>query len=561
MVSDAPTTQVPQRSMFDSKRGRIIQENLTAYLFIAPSLLIIFVFGIFPVAFAFFVSLHRWRRFPEGYRGLDAYVDALGNMAFVVFFWLAIGILIYGLFLAWRIVRRNRHDPRRLLLVAPGVSVAAAVLAFVNWFFVLLPVVLDVPNRLRGQQTDRGVFVNEFLASFGFPEPLAAADTMWLFVLIAIITCALALWLAQRVRLADATDLLIQMALTALALAGGALLLQLTLDEIGLAIAEAREAGESLPIWSQIILISAGAGLMGLALYFWQKVVQAERNVQFFLRGMLVIFLVLGAVLLIMELPQALAEADDDVLQGFNVTVMYSAFSVPIQLALGLGLAVLLFQNIRGRSFYRVMYFLPYITPFVATSAVFALLFSHRSGSPINQFVQALGGEPQTWLLEPKGIFRLIFGEGVPDFLVGPGLALVVIIIFNIWTYAGYSAVIFLAGLGNIKRELYEAARIDGANGWQSFRFVTLPLLSPTTFFLTLIATIGTFQAFTQIFLMRRPGAFSAVDTINIYIYEEIRAVRPDYAYGSAMAFVLFGVILILTLIQNRIVGRRVFYG
>jgi ABC-type sugar transport system permease subunit len=173
-----------------------------------------------------------------------------------------------------------------------------------------------------------------------------------------------------------------------------------------------------------------------------------------------------------------------------------------------------------------------------------------------------LNVERQSWLLEPTGIFRLLFGAGVPDVLVGPGLALVVIIVYNIWVYAGYSTVIFLAGLGNIPPELYEAARIDGANKWHQFRHVTLPLLSPTTFFLMLIATIGTFQAFTQIFLMRRPGAFKAVDTINIYIYEEIRnAANPDYAYGAAMAFVLFGVILILTLIQNRIIGRRVFYG
>jgi multiple sugar transport system permease protein len=121
--------------------------------------------------------------------------------------------------------------------------------------------------------------------------------------------------------------------------------------------------------------------------------------------------------------------------------------------------------------------------------------------------------------------------------------------------------VIFLAGLGNIPRDFYEAARIDGASSWSQFRFITLPLLSPTTFFLTLIATIGTFQAFTQIFLMRRPGAYEAVDTINIYIFQEIRDTNPDYAYGSAMAFVLFAVILMLTLVQNRLVGRRVFYG
>ena len=347
----------------------------------------------------------------------------------------------------------------------------------------------------------------------------------------------------------------------ALGLCAGVLLLQMTLDELGLAVAGARADGVELPVWTQIILISAGAGLLGAALWLWQGTPGEYADGRFAGRALLVVLAVIGAVLLIIHVPQALAEADDDMLQGFSVTVMYSFFSVPLQLTLGLGLAVLLFQEIRGKSFFRMLYFLPYITPFVATSAVFSLLFSHRSASPANQFLALLGIDPQNWLLEPTGVMRLIFGDQVAPALAGPGLALVVIIIYNVWVYAGYSTVIFLAGLGNIPAALYEAARIDGATGWKQFRHVTLPLLSPTTFFLVLIATIGTFQAFTQIFLMRRPGAFKAVDTINIYIYEEIQSGNPNYAYGSAMAFVLFAVILALTLVQNRIVGRRVFYG
>jgi len=268
-----------------------------------------------------------------------------------------------------------------------------------------------------------------------------------------------------------------------------------------------------------------------------------------------------GGYILITQLPVALASADRDVMNGFSVAIMYSLGTVPLQLAIGLGLAVLLFQNIRGKSLFRIVYFLPYITPFVATSLIFTLLFSNAPDSPANQLIKSLGGAPQRWLLEPRGLFQLIFGDQLPQWLRGPGLALVVMILYNIWTYAGYATVIFLAGLGNIPRELYEAARIDGANGWQVFRSITLPLLSPTTFFLTLVATIGTFQAFTQIWLMRKPGAYQAVDTINIYIFSEISASNPDYAYGSAMAFVLFAVILMLTLTQNRIAGRRVFYG
>ena len=145
--------------------------------------------------------------------------------------------------------------------------------------------------------------------------------------------------------------------------------------------------------------------------------------------------------------------------------------------------------------------------------------------------------------------------------MAGPSLALIVIIIYTIWTYAGYHTVVFLAGLGNISGELYEAARIDGANGWAVFRHITLPLLSPTTFFLLLVSVIGTFQAFTQIWIMRTPAVTGAVDTVSVFILEQARANNPNLGYGSAMATVLLAVILVLTLIQNRLAKNRVFYG
>ena len=113
--------------------------------------------------------------------------------------------------------------------------------------------------------------------------------------------------------------------------------------------------------------------------------------------------------------------------------------------------------------------------------------------------------------------------------------------LYTTWTYIGYDAAVFLAGLGNISPELYEAARIDGAGGWSIFRYITLPLLSPTTFFLSLIAVIGTFQAFTQIWIMRTPASQRAVDTLGVYIFETVRSTDPNMGYGSAMAFVLFG--------------------
>jgi multiple sugar transport system permease protein len=200
--------------------------------------------------------------------------------------------------------------------------------------------------------------------------------------------------------------------------------------------------------------------------------------------------------------------------------------------------------------------------PFVATSIVFNLIFSFRSSSPANNVLRFFGVPVQKWLTEPTGIFTLLFGSDVPNFLTGPSLALIVIMAYTTWTYIGYDAVVFLAGLGNISPELYEAARIDGASTWSIFRYITLPLLSPTTFFLSLIAVIGTFQAFTQIWIMRNPASQRAVDTLGVYIFETVRnPSNPNMGYGSAMAFVLFGVILLLTLFQNRIMGSKVFYG
>ncbi|MBU0510274.1 MAG: sugar ABC transporter permease, partial [Chloroflexi bacterium] len=234
----------------------------------------------------------------------------------------------------------------------------------------------------------------------------------------------------------------------------------------------------------------------------------------------------------------------------------------PLQLGISLILATLLFQNIRGKSLYRLLYFLPYITPAVAAAAVFRVLFSSRPTGPINSLLAKLGFDSLGWLAEPRGIFALIAGTDIslPDWAVGPSLALVVIIIYNIWSYIGYDTVIFLAGLGGIPGELYEAASIDGAGRWAQFRNITLPLLSPTTYFLTLLAVIGTFKAFNHVWVLRTGAALGTVDTASIVIFNEFNR-NTRYGYAASLSFVLLGVILILTVINNRIAKERVFYG
>jgi ABC-type sugar transport system permease subunit len=556
---------------FQTRQGRILQENLTAYLFLFPAGLLIFLFGIFPVAFAFFVSLHRWRRFPEEYLGLENYVRSLGSVGYVLFFWLALGALLYAALIIYRLWREQPRQYTSFLFFIPGLVNAAAGFLFVRWFFELLPIVLDIPQRIRGQERVPGLFMNELSISLGMVSE--SGNMMLLGLALAVIVSLVFLRYLGRGDLpgrpyndanAQPTSNSVYLLRTTLffaLLASAVLILQLTLVEIQFVVAEAQAAGTDLPVWSQVILISLGAALLVLAYVVWQRANKQYEQRRFFMLALAALLLMGGGYLLVAELPQALAEADGDLLNGFNVTVMFSIGTVPVQLAIGLGLAYLLFQNIKGKSFFRVVYFLPYITPFVATSVVFKVLFSHREQSSVNQLVGLFGIPPQKWLLEPIGIFRLMFGPQTPDWLAGPGLALVVIMIYTVWTYIGYDTVVFLAGLGSISGELYEAARIDGASSWSLFRHITLPLLSPTTFFLSLIAIIGTFKAFTQIWIMRSPAAGSSVDTASIYIFETVRATEPSMGYGSAMSFVLFGVILLLTIFQNRIAGSKVFYG
>lgn len=253
---------------------------------------------------------------------------------------------------------------------------------------------------------------------------------------------------------------------------------------------------------------------------------------------------------------------DPDVWHSLVVTATYSVISVPVQLGLSLVIAYLLFQRIRGKAIYRVLYFMPYITPTVASAAVWAFLYSPDQGL-INQALGALGFSGPKWLGEPRGLFQIIAqasGGNLPDWLSGPSLALLALIIFTTWVFVGYDTTIFLAGLGNIPGELYEAARIDGANGWQLFRWITIPLLSPTTFFLLLLTVIGTFKAFNHIYVMTLGGPGHATTTTSILIFNQMYQFNR-YGYSAAISFVLFAVILVLTIIQNRSAGSRVIYS
>jgi ABC-type sugar transport system permease subunit len=194
----------------------------------------------------------------------------------------------------------------------------------------------------------------------------------------------------------------------------------------------------------------------------------------------------------------------------------------------------------------------------------------------MNQLIGIFGIPPQEWLHEAKGVnlvimdlFNQLTGASLtwPEIadplniiLSGPSLALVAIIMYNWWVFIGYDTVIYLAGLGSIPNELYEAAEIDGAGRWALFRKITIPLLSPTTFFLTIIATIGTFKAFNHIFVMQELAARETTDVASILIFDTFRA-DGQFGEAAAMAFILFGIIWGLSQVQNRIGEKLVFYG
>ena len=253
-----------------------------------------------------------------------------------------------------------------------------------------------------------------------------------------------------------------------------------------------------------------------------------------------------------------------DFWRSLSTTFTYVIFTVPLEIALALVLAYLLFQKMRGRGIYRTVYYLPYVTSFVAAAAVFFWVFHPQYGL-VNDVIGIFGIGPQRWLDEPDGIFELAaaaFGVKLPVWLAGPSLALVVISLVTIWHYLGYQIVIFLAGLSNISQEFYEAARFDGANERQIFTKITLPLLSPTTFFVFTVASIGVLRSFDSVYVLTNGfgGPLDTTRTVTLLVFKTAFQ-QAQFGLGAALAFILTLVILLFTLIQFRVLGRRVNYG
>lgn len=223
---------------------------------------------------------------------------------------------------------------------------------------------------------------------------------------------------------------------------------------------------------------------------------------------------------------------DPRFLKALANTSIYSLGVVPIQMVIALLLALIVDSKIKGKTFFRVVYFLPTVTSTVAVSVMFMYLF--KSDGIVNKALSALGLQTFDW-----------FGS--------IDLALPSVMMMAIWTTVGQFMVIYLAGLQDVPTELYEAAEVDGATPWQKLRFITWPLLRPTTFFVLIMSIIGTFQVFDQMYVVSKGegGPQDATLTVVFYLY---RAAFKDFdmGYASAMAFVLFLIILGLTIIQRK---------
>ena len=222
--------------------------------------------------------------------------------------------------------------------------------------------------------------------------------------------------------------------------------------------------------------------------------------------------------------------------EWFNASIknnfVYTLVVVPVTLILSLLIAIILNNMVYMKNVLRLAYFIPYVSNTVAVSVLWMAMFDPSQG-PVNQLLMALGV------------------QSPPKWLVSPDWAMVTIILMSVWTRIGNCLIIYLAALQNLPQELYEAANIDGANWYRKLKSITIPLLTPTTFFLVITQTISTFQVFAPVNLLTRGGPGTSTTVLVYQLYRE--AFRFYHmGYASAIAMVLFAIIFTVTLIQWR---------
>ena len=211
-------------------------------------------------------------------------------------------------------------------------------------------------------------------------------------------------------------------------------------------------------------------------------------------------------------------------------TTLFVLMGMSLGPTLGLFTALMLNQNVRFRSIFRTAYYLPVMTSLVVVAVIWKMLYN-KFGL-FNTVLQDIGFLPIGWLSDPKH-------------------SLISIVLASVWQGFGFETVIFLAALQSIPRELYEAAMMDGAGAWAQFRYITLPALRPVIFFVYVIGIIGSYQVFDQIFVMTNGGPVYSTSSIVHYLYTKFRDLRLGYA--SAIAYILFAILVIFSYIQMRL--------
>ncbi|MBX3001707.1 MAG: sugar ABC transporter permease [Caldilineaceae bacterium] len=266
-----------------------------------------------------------------------------------------------------------------------------------------------------------------------------------------------------------------------------------------------------------------------------------------------------------------------DFFRALKNTTYFALGVVPLQTALALALAVVVNQRgLRFKDFFRTAYYFPSITSSIAISLIFLFLYQ-RSGliNQVLEFVTFGAWEPIPWLTDARGLIHIvlewmgitlrggpeflrtqILGMTIWDWISGPSVALAAIMLMNTWTTIGTMMIIFLAALQDIPDFVYEAAQIDGASGWQTFRNITLPLLRPTMFFAITLGLIGTYQVFDQVYVMTAGGPAKTTLTMAYIVYRNGFR-NSEMGLGLATAVLLFVIIFLLTMLQRRITEER----
>jgi multiple sugar transport system permease protein len=225
--------------------------------------------------------------------------------------------------------------------------------------------------------------------------------------------------------------------------------------------------------------------------------------------------------------------SESDFWKALLNTFYYVAVTVPVVMAISMGLALLLNDKIKGVGFFRTAVFTPVVTSTVAAGVIFVWLMDYEQGA-INYFLNAIGVGKINWLQSE-------------------GWAMPAVILMTIWKQAGYNMVLFLAGLQGIPDTYYEAAAIDGAKrGWQTFRFVTWPLLKPTTFFVLVISVIYAFRSFEQMYVMTRGGPVGATTTLVYYIFDKAFKFG-NMGQAAAVSVLMVLIVLLITWAQFRL--------